>query len=511
MGDESRASGRGFPACSTWSVPRDSWGARNGSISPAGCRARRGRGSSAALLSTGTPCSTSVAGRACWRTSSSRAAIAGRTSASIPTSERSAGPGCGWGSRRGGRFAPQGSKVSGSGRSTRRRSSTSSTWSLRRTAPLLVAEVASRLAPGGRLVALTSGGGPRWKRAVDRFQERLAVVLGVTRGAVVAPCDGAEVASLFSQAGLARRPRRGRGRGVRPRVRARQRAASGRGSVGLRTLPGRKLASFVRLSTRIACAITAPPSSDLDEGGGVLPKGRSHLGEDVVPLDRLVAVEEKLPDREAFAGDVEKGHPHACRDAERLEKAEVRPRSGGGGEKREGDPLARHRFGILENADGEPVALRAFLGIGAARGDDAGGVSENGEPQGAGRVLGQAEQAGEDILEEACLPGSQAQDQLEGSRPFRGVVGDPDVDRRRPGIRDLEIGAEERPEPPRRPGCRREVGIPAETGRRHEEPVVRAVVDRGGPGNDAARAREDADLEEVSIGRRHGRRPGGRR
>ena len=67
----------------------------------------------------------------------------------------------------------------------------------------LVAEVASRLAPGGRLVALTSGGGPRWKRAVDQIQERLAVaVLGFTRGEVVAPCDGAEVASLFSQAGL---------------------------------------------------------------------------------------------------------------------------------------------------------------------------------------------------------------------------------------------------------------------------------------------------------------------
>lgn len=65
-----------------------------------------------------------------------------------------------------------------------------------------VAEVASRLAPGGRLVALTSGGGPRWKRAVDRIQEWLAVVLGVTRGAVVAPCDGTEVAFLFSQAGL---------------------------------------------------------------------------------------------------------------------------------------------------------------------------------------------------------------------------------------------------------------------------------------------------------------------
>ncbi len=67
----------------------------------------------------------------------------------------------------------------------------------------LVAEVASRLAPGGRLVALTSGGGPRWKRAVDRIQERLAVaVLGLTRGEVVAPCDGAEVAALLSKAGL---------------------------------------------------------------------------------------------------------------------------------------------------------------------------------------------------------------------------------------------------------------------------------------------------------------------
>ena len=67
----------------------------------------------------------------------------------------------------------------------------------------LVAEVVSRLAPGGRVVVLTSGGGPRWKRAVDRMQERLAVaVLGLTRGAVVAPCDGAEVAALLSQAGF---------------------------------------------------------------------------------------------------------------------------------------------------------------------------------------------------------------------------------------------------------------------------------------------------------------------
>jgi 2-polyprenyl-3-methyl-5-hydroxy-6-metoxy-1,4-benzoquinol methylase len=67
----------------------------------------------------------------------------------------------------------------------------------------LVSEVAARLAPGGLLVVLTSGGGPGWKRAVDRLQEKLAVVLGVTRGAVVEPCDGAEVAALLSRAGLA--------------------------------------------------------------------------------------------------------------------------------------------------------------------------------------------------------------------------------------------------------------------------------------------------------------------
>lgn len=66
----------------------------------------------------------------------------------------------------------------------------------------LVAEVAARLAPGGLLVVLTSGGGPGWKRAVDRLQERLAVVLGITRGAVVEPCDGAEVAALLGAAGL---------------------------------------------------------------------------------------------------------------------------------------------------------------------------------------------------------------------------------------------------------------------------------------------------------------------
>lgn len=67
----------------------------------------------------------------------------------------------------------------------------------------LVAAISSRLAPGGRLVALTSGGGPGWKRVVDRVQERLAVaVLGFTHGVIVAPCDGAEVAELLSRAGL---------------------------------------------------------------------------------------------------------------------------------------------------------------------------------------------------------------------------------------------------------------------------------------------------------------------
>jgi 2-polyprenyl-3-methyl-5-hydroxy-6-metoxy-1,4-benzoquinol methylase len=67
----------------------------------------------------------------------------------------------------------------------------------------LVKAVVSRLAPGGRLVVLTSGGGPGWKRGVDRLQERLAVaVLGLTRGAVVDPCDGAEVAAILEAGGL---------------------------------------------------------------------------------------------------------------------------------------------------------------------------------------------------------------------------------------------------------------------------------------------------------------------
>lgn len=58
------------------------------------------------------------------------------------------------------------------------------------------------LSPGGRFVALTSGGGPRWKRRLDAAQERLAVGLGITRGAAVATCDGEEVADLLIQAGL---------------------------------------------------------------------------------------------------------------------------------------------------------------------------------------------------------------------------------------------------------------------------------------------------------------------
>ena len=58
------------------------------------------------------------------------------------------------------------------------------------------------LAPGGLFVALTSGGGPRWKRALDSVQERLAVGLGITRGGGVAICDGAEIAELLRNAGL---------------------------------------------------------------------------------------------------------------------------------------------------------------------------------------------------------------------------------------------------------------------------------------------------------------------
>jgi hypothetical protein len=65
-----------------------------------------------------------------------------------------------------------------------------------------VSRAASALSPGGRFVALTSGGGPRWKRRLDAAQERLAVGLGITRGAAVATCDGEEIADLLIRAGL---------------------------------------------------------------------------------------------------------------------------------------------------------------------------------------------------------------------------------------------------------------------------------------------------------------------
>lgn len=58
------------------------------------------------------------------------------------------------------------------------------------------------IAPGGRLIVLTSGGGPSWKRKLDRLEETLAVGLGITRGETVEPCDGDEVASLLHSSGL---------------------------------------------------------------------------------------------------------------------------------------------------------------------------------------------------------------------------------------------------------------------------------------------------------------------
>ena len=66
-----------------------------------------------------------------------------------------------------------------------------------------VSRAARALSPGGRFVVLTSGGGPRWKRRLDTAQERLAVGLGITRGAAVVTCDGEEVADLLIRAGLA--------------------------------------------------------------------------------------------------------------------------------------------------------------------------------------------------------------------------------------------------------------------------------------------------------------------
>jgi SAM-dependent methyltransferase len=65
-----------------------------------------------------------------------------------------------------------------------------------------LARAARALTPGGLFVALTSGGGPRWKRLLDTAQERFAVGLGITRGGGVATCDGAEVARLLAAIGL---------------------------------------------------------------------------------------------------------------------------------------------------------------------------------------------------------------------------------------------------------------------------------------------------------------------
>ncbi len=70
--------------------------------------------------------------------------------------------------------------------------------------PGFVSQAARALSPCGLFVVLTSGGGPRWKRGLDSAQERLAVGLGITRGAAVAPCGGEEVAELLLGAGLER-------------------------------------------------------------------------------------------------------------------------------------------------------------------------------------------------------------------------------------------------------------------------------------------------------------------
>lgn len=67
---------------------------------------------------------------------------------------------------------------------------------------LFLSRAVRALAPGGMLVALTSGGGPRWKRRLDALQERLAVGLGITQGGAVVPCDGVEIAERLLRAGL---------------------------------------------------------------------------------------------------------------------------------------------------------------------------------------------------------------------------------------------------------------------------------------------------------------------
>jgi SAM-dependent methyltransferase len=68
--------------------------------------------------------------------------------------------------------------------------------------PAFVAAAVRCLAPGGLFVAVTSGGGPGWKRHLDTAQERVAVGLGITKGEAVAPCDGPQVARLLTGAGL---------------------------------------------------------------------------------------------------------------------------------------------------------------------------------------------------------------------------------------------------------------------------------------------------------------------
>lgn len=62
-----------------------------------------------------------------------------------------------------------------------------------------LAAAVRRVAPGGRFVAVTRGGGPGWKRAVDAVAAR---ALRLRRGAAVAPCDGSELAGYLRSSGL---------------------------------------------------------------------------------------------------------------------------------------------------------------------------------------------------------------------------------------------------------------------------------------------------------------------
>ena len=109
-----------------------------------------------------------------------------RTSASIPTPARWIARAAGSRSRRPAVSARRRSTPRRRARSRRRPSSTCSTSCRRRERPGFLARAARALEPGGLFVALTSGGGPRWKRRLDTAQERLAVGLGITRGGGVA-------------------------------------------------------------------------------------------------------------------------------------------------------------------------------------------------------------------------------------------------------------------------------------------------------------------------------------